>query len=320
MFFYFHFVFFSKIHFSFLVPKNINCADINYRSCIFARINVCSIFVKTITVKNASRSNLKNRLYVIIFKSNTPAGKLFDVALLVVIIVNLLAVMFESIDYYRSNYGYWLRAIEWMITALFTIEYALRIWVLNKKSKYIFSFYGIVDLLAILPSFIGLFIAGTHLLVVIRTLRLLRIFSVFQLSNYTKQGNFILRSIASSWSKISVFLLSVIAVITVIGTLMYLIEGAENGFKNIPISIYWTIVTITTVGYGDISPATPAGQFLASIAMIIGYSIIAVPTGIITAEAMKSKKQSITCPRCFSDKNTEENNYCSTCGFLLKKE
>lgn len=261
----------------------------------------------------------KSKLYVIIFKSNTPAGKLFDIALLVVIIVNLLAVMFDSIDYYRQNYGYWLRVIEWIITALFTIEYAIRIWVLNKKTKYIFSFYGVVDLLAILPSFIGLFIAGTHLLVVIRTLRLLRIFSIFQLSNYTRQGNVILKSIANSWSKISVFLLSVISVITIIGTLMYLIEGAEHGFKNIPVSIYWTIVTITTVGYGDISPATPAGQFLASIAMIIGYAIIAVPTGIITAEAMKSKKTTVTCPRCFSDKNTEDSNYCSVCGLSLRK-
>ncbi|MDD4217684.1 MAG: ion transporter [Bacteroidales bacterium] len=266
---------------------------------------------------NTNVNRIKNRLYVIIFKSNTRWGKLFDVILLFVILINLLAVMFDSIEYYKTNYGTWLRIIEWIITGLFTIEYGLRIWVLNKKSKYIFSFYGLVDLLAILPSFIGLFIAGTHLLTVIRTLRLLRIFSIFQLSNYTKQGNIIIKSITNSWSKISVFLLSVFVVITVIGTLMYLIEGADNGFTNIPISIYWTVVTITTVGYGDISPITPVGQFIASITMIIGYAIIAVPTGIITAETLNQKNQSVKCFKCFCNENDEDSNYCKVCGEKL---
>jgi len=269
-------------------------------------------------VKEESVNHIKKKLYLIIFKSNTRWGKVFDVSLLMVILINLLAVMFDSIEYYKTNYGLLLSLIEWIITGLFVIEYALRIWVLNKKSKYIFSFYGVVDLLAILPSFIGLFIAGTHFLVVIRTLRLLRIFSIFQLSNYTKQGNIIIKSIASSWSKISVFLLSVFVIITVIGTLMYLIEGAENGFTNIPISIYWTIVTITTVGYGDISPATPIGQFIASIAMIIGYAIIAVPTGIITAETLNQKNKSIKCFKCFCDDNDGDSNYCKVCGEVLK--
>ncbi|MDD2636936.1 MAG: ion transporter, partial [Bacteroidales bacterium] len=218
----------------------------------------------------------------------------------------------------KTNYGTWLRIIEWIITGLFTIEYGLRIWVLNKKSKYIFSFYGLVDLLAILPSFIGLFIAGTHLLTVIRTLRLLRIFSIFQLSNYTKQGNIIIKSITNSWSKISVFLLSVFVIITVIGTLMYLIEGAENGFTSIPISIYWTIVTITTVGYGDISPLTPTGQFIASFTMIIGYAIIAVPTGIITAETLNTQNKTIKCFKCSCNENDEDSNYCKICGERLR--
>lgn len=259
---------------------------------------------------------LKNKIYVIIFKSNTRKGKLFDVALLLVILVNLLAVMFDSVEYYHDNYGTVLKIVEWVITGLFIIEYFFRIWVLNRKAKYIFSFYGIVDLLAILPSFIGLFIAGTHLLVVIRTLRLLRIFSIFQMNNYTRQGNILIRSLRSSWSKISVFLLSVIAVITVLGTLMYLIEGAENGFSNIPISIYWTIVTITTVGYGDISPVTPVGQIIASITMMLGYAIIAVPTGIITAEALNQNKGNVACPRCKTE-NEKGSNYCKKCGERL---
>jgi len=264
-------------------------------------------------VSKESIKRIKNRIYVIIFKSNTRKGKLFDVALLLVILVNLLAVMFDSVEYYHDYYGTVLRIVEWVITGLFIIEYFFRIWVLNRKAKYIFSFYGIVDLLAILPSFIGLFIAGTHLLVVIRTLRLLRIFSIFQMNNYTRQGNILIRSLRSSWSKISVFLLSVIAVITVLGTLMYLIEGAENGFSNIPISIYWTIVTITTVGYGDISPVTPMGQIIASITMMLGYAIIAVPTGIITAEALNQNKGNIACPRCRTE-NEKESNYCKKCG------
>ncbi len=266
-----------------------------------------------------SLRQLKNKIYVIIFKSNTRKGKLFDVALLLVILVNLLAVMFDSIDFYHDTYGTVLRIVEWVITGLFLIEYVFRIWVLNKKAKYIFSFYGVVDLLAILPSFIGLFVVGTHFLVVIRTLRLLRIFSIFQMSNYTHQGNILIRSLRNSWSKISVFLLSVISVIVVLGTTMYLIEGAENGFSNIPISIYWTIVTITTVGYGDISPITPVGQIIASITMMLGYAIIAVPTGIITAETLKQKKQSVTCPRCFSKDNDTDSNYCKVCGEKLKQ-
>ncbi len=244
---------------------------------------------------------------------------MFDIALLLVILMNLLAVMFDSIDYYNNNYGTVLRIVEWVITGLFLIEYALRIWVLNRKAKYIFSFYGVVDLLAILPSFIGLFVVGTHFLVVIRTLRLLRIFSIFQMSNYTHQGNILIRSLRNSWSKISVFLLSVVSVITVLGTLMYLIEGAENGFSNIPISIYWTIVTITTVGYGDILPVTTVGQILASITMMLGYAIIAVPTGIITAETLKQRKRSVTCPRCLCKDNDSDSNYCKICGEKLKE-
>ncbi len=262
---------------------------------------------------------IKNKIYVIIFKSNTRKGKLFDIALLLVILVNLLTVMFDSIEYYHNYYGTALNIIEWVITGLFIIEYFFRIWVLNRKAKYIFSFYGVVDLLAILPSFIGLFVVGTHFLVVVRTLRLLRIFSIFQMNNYTRQGNILIRSLRSSWSKISVFLLSVISVITVLGTLMYLIEGAENGFSNIPISIYWTIVTITTVGYGDISPVTPAGQIIASITMMLGYAIIAVPTGIITAETLKQRKQIVTCPRCFCKENDSDSNYCKICGEVLKE-
>jgi voltage-gated potassium channel len=262
---------------------------------------------------------IKCDLYVIIFKSNTPLGKLFDVWLLIIILLNLALVMIDSLEGIHEKHRDILYVLEWIITAIFLTEYLLRIWILNKKAKYIFSFYGLVDLLAILPSFIGIFVTGTHFLAVIRTLRLLRIFSIFQLKNYTQQSNILIKSIVNSWSKISVFLLTVITTITVIGTMMYLIEGPENGFTNIPVSIYWTIVTITTVGYGDISPATPLGQFIASITMIIGYAIIAVPTGIITAEAIKQKPGSAKCPRCFTE-NGKDYNYCKSCGLLLKKD
>lgn len=262
---------------------------------------------------------IKCRLYVIIFKSNTKPGKAFDVALLGVIMLNLAVVMLDSISSIHDRFGNVLYFFEWFITGVFLLEYVLRIWIINHKLKYIISFYGLIDLLSILPSFIGLIFPGAHFLSVIRTLRLLRIFSIFQLSDYSQQGNLLIRSIVRSWSKISVFLLSVISAITVIGTMMYLIEGEQNGFTSIPVSIYWTIVTITTVGYGDISPVTPLGQFIASITMVIGYAIIAVPTGIITAEAIKPDKAKIKCPRCLSTDIDSDSNYCKVCGNKLKE-
>lgn len=260
---------------------------------------------------------LKDKLYCIIFKSNTPAGKTFDVVLLIIIIINMILVMFDSISEYHQSYGFYFYIAEWIITIIFLIEYLLRIWIIHKKSKYIFSFYGIIDLLAILPSFISLVIPGTQYMIAIRTLRLLRIFSIFQMSNYTIQSRILLQSIVNSRTKIYVFLLTVFTAIVVIGTLMFLIEGPENGFDNIPISIYWTIVTITTVGYGDISPITGLGKFIASITMLIGYAIIAVPTGLITAEVIKQKDDTKICPRCFT-KNGRDFNYCKNCGEKIK--
>ena len=267
---------------------------------------------------NTKLNKLKCKVYVIIFKSNTPAGKAFDVSLLLVILINMLLVMLDSFENIHDKYGLFFYYAEWVITFIFLIEYILRIWSVNSKWKYILSFYGIIDILAILPPFISLFIPGTQFLISIRTLRLLRIFSIFQMSDYTRQSKFLLQSISKSWSKIAVFMLAVFTAIVVIGTLMFLIEGPENGYENIPISIYWTIVTITTVGYGDIAPVTLIGKFIASITMLIGYSIIAVPTGLITAEAIRQKKiESIKCPRCFTE-NEKDSNYCKNCGEKLK--
>jgi len=267
---------------------------------------------------NTRLNKLKCKVYVIIFKSNTPAGKAFDVALLAVILINMMLVMLDSFEGVHEKYGMQLYVTEWIITSLFLIEYLLRIWSVNSKWKYILSFYGIIDVLAILPPFISLFIPGTQFLIAIKTLRLLRIFSIFQMSDYTKQSRLLLQSIGRSWSKIAVFMLAVFTAIIVIGTLMFLIEGPENGYSNIPVSIYWTIVTITTVGYGDIAPVTMIGKFIASITMLIGYSIIAVPTGLITAEAIRQKKdENIKCPRCFTE-NGKDFNYCKYCGEKLK--
>jgi len=262
---------------------------------------------------------LKKRLYDIIFEADTPAGKAFDVALLCVIVVSVILVMLESVAAVYADYRVLLRTAEWIITAIFTVEYLLRIWVVKKPLRYIFSFFGIIDFLAVIPAYIGLVVAGSHSLMVIRVLRLLRVFRILKLTRYTQAGRTITQALWASRAKISVFILSVAIIAVIMGTVVYMVEGAQSGFTSIPLSIYWAIVTLTTVGYGDLSPVTPLGQFIASIIMVMGYAIIVVPTGIVTAEMIKTQALTNTqvCPSCLFDRHDDDALFCKKCGARL---
>jgi len=261
------------------------------------------------------------QVFDIIYKTDTKAGKTFDVLLIVSILLSVAAVMLDSIERVNARHGGWLYGMEWFFTVLFTIEYTIRIWVNPRPWKYIFSFYGLVDLLSILPTYIALMVPGTNEFLVIRILRVLRIFRVLKLSVYIQQANFLLSALNASRQKITVFLFFVVTLATIFGSVMYVIEGPENGFTSMPKSIYWAIVTMTTVGYGDISPHTPVGQAIASIVMIMGYSIIAVPTGIFTAELankLKGEKSlEIKCAACGLRDHRTGANYCYDCGGKL---
>jgi len=265
---------------------------------------------------------LKQRIYTIIFEADTWEGKMFDISLIIAILVSILLVSLESVEPVDKRCHSALKIAEWIITGLFTVEYGLRIWILKKPWKYIFSLYGIIDLLAILPSYLGLVFAGGQSLMVIRALRLLRIFRIMKLTRYTSASRSLAIALWASREKILVFFSVVITLVIIFGTIMYLIEGQTNGFTSIPTSIYWAVVTLTTVGYGDISPVTPLGQFLASIIMIMGYAIIAVPTGIVTAQMMQKSAPLNTqvCPNCMFDKHEDDARYCKKCGASLKNE
>lgn len=232
--------------------------------------------------------SFKERLYHIIFESDTPPGKAFDVALLIAILLSVLAVMLESVSSIVSQYGKIIRACEWVFTVLFTIEYFLRIYCARNRKGYILSFYGIVDLISIIPTYLSLIVVGTQYVLMIRSLRLLRVFRVLKLYHFLGEAEILGRALRQSAAKITVFIGTVITLIFIVGSMMYLIEGPEHGFTSIPVSIYWAIVTLTTVGYGDIAPQTVLGQMLASIVMIMGYGIIAVPTGIVSVEISKA--------------------------------
>jgi voltage-gated potassium channel len=264
-------------------------------------------------------SKLRKRLHEIIFEADTKAGKAFDVALLIAIVISVIVVMLESVRSLDSRFKVEFDTLEWVFTILFTLEYLLRIYVTNKPLKYIFSFFGIIDFLSIIPSYIGLFVGGAESLLVIRSLRLLRVFRVLKLSRYVGESNQLVSALIASRRKILVFLFGVFAVTIVMGTAMYLIEGRTNGFDSIPHSIYWAIVTLTTVGYGDISPHTWAGQLLASVIMILGYGIIAVPTGIVTSEMTKPNNINNTevCQNCGEDSHIDKSKYCRNCGHSL---
>lgn len=260
------------------------------------------------------------RLYEIIFEADTREGKLFDILLIWCIILSVLVVFLESINELGSKYAFYFHLFEWAFTILFTIEYIFRMLCVNKPYRYAFSFYGVIDFLAIVPTYLSLIIAGSQYLLVIRVLRLLRVFRIFRIRPLLAQAEILTRALKASGSKITVFLFTVLTLIVVIGSVMYVVEGPEHGFTSIPTSMYWAIVTMTTVGYGDISPQTPIGQLLASVVMIIGYSIIAVPTGIVTVEIAEASKKSITtqvCPECLKEGHDRDAMFCKYCGAKL---
>lgn len=237
----------------------------------------------------------KSKLYEIVFESDTPAGRAFDIVLLWAVLISVAAVCLDSVVAVREQYGDWLRILEWAFTLVFTLEYMARIFSAKDRWQYAFSFYGLVDLFSTIPTYLSIFIPGAHSFLVVRVLRLMRIFRILKLGNYMSEANYLSNALIASKRKIAVFLLSVMTIIMIAATLMYLIEGPENGFDSIPRAIYWAIVTITTVGYGDISPHTVFGQILASGLMLVGYTIIAVPTGIVSAELGKTAKTCQTC-------------------------
>jgi len=262
----------------------------------------------------------KKRIYEIVFEADTREGKAFDVTIIGLILLSVLLVLLDSIADIRERFGLAIHIIEWFITGVFLLEYLLRIWVLERPLNYIFSFYGLIDLMAILPNFLGLIMAGGQSLMVIRAVRLLRVFRIFKLSRYTLAGRTLAKALYRSREKIFMFISVIVTLVVIFGTIMYLVEGEENGFTSIPVSIFWAIVTLTTVGYGDISPATGFGQFLASIVMIMGYAIIAVPTGIVTSEMMRMPVANNTqvCSVCMFDRHDDDALFCKRCGSRLE--
>ncbi len=265
---------------------------------------------------NDSRS-LRAQVHEIIFEADTPAGKAFDIALLVLIILSVIAVMLESTSTIAAQYGTVLRTFEWVVTIIFTIEYLLLLYCVGNPAAYARSFFGVVDLLAILPSYLSLIIPGAQSLLVIRALRLLRVFRVLKLAHFVGEASDLTAALRASARKIIVFLGAVLTIVVIVGSLMYLIEGEANGFTSIPVSIYWAIVTMTTVGYGDIAPQTPLGKILASAIMIMGYGIIAVPTGIVSVELAGVTRKKITtqaCPECGAGGHDGDAVHCKYCG------
>ncbi len=274
----------------------------------------------TTTDQPGVRSPWRDRLHTIIFGADTPSGRLFDICLLWAILISVVAVMLESVTSIRLKYSDLLRGIEWFLTILFTVEYVFRLISARSAVRYARSFYGIVDLLAVLPTWISIFLVGAHSLLVIRALRLLRIFRILKLRQFMGEAEILIIALKNSRRKIVVFVGGVLTLILILGTAMYMIEGEANGFTSIPRSIYWAIVTMTTVGYGDIAPHTVLGQFLASIMMLIGYAIIAIPTGIVSVELARTSQapaDSVTCPACARSGQAPEDTYCRFCGSKL---
>ena len=275
----------------------------------------------------------KRKIHEIIYEADTPAGKWFDVILLVIIVISLILVMLESIPGLGEKYAFEFITAEWIVTIFFTIEYILRVISINKPTKYIFSFYGIIDFLSTIPLYLTFFFGGFSALLAVRSLRLLRVFRILKVTRYIGEADKLSKAIKASGPKIAVFLFAVMVVSIIFGTLMYLVEGPEHGFDSIPKSIYWCIVTLTTVGFGDIAPETPLGQFLATLIMIMGYGIIAVPTGIVSAEyaqdlRKKSDNKGIedpnyrhvntqVCQNCLAKKHQDTAQFCHKCGYPL---
>lgn len=259
----------------------------------------------------------RERIHRIIFGTDTPAGKLFDIVLLYAIVGSVAALMLDSIESIRERFGLGFSYAEWFFTLLFSIEYGVRLYCSPKPFAYVRSFYGVVDLLSILPSYLSLIFPGANYMLVMRLLRVLRVFRVFKLSRYLNETNVLLRSLLQSRRKILVFFMVVLIISTIFGAIMFVVEGPVNGFSSIPKSIYWTVVTITTVGYGDITPQTVIGQMVATLAMLTGYSIIAVPTGIVTAELaqeLQRERNAIRCLACKKHGHDMNANFCKYCG------
>ncbi len=257
--------------------------------------------------------SIRRKLYKIVFETDTKGGKNFDVFLLWIILFSVAVVMIESIPEIGQSYSSIFLIIEWMMTIIFSVEFVLRIWISPKPLKYIFSFWGIIDFLSVLPTYLSLFIFGYHYLIVVRIFRLLRVFRILKLARFNSESQLLLGAIKGSLHKLGVFLFAVISIVIFMGTIMYVVEGGEKGFTSIPQSIYWAVVTVTTVGYGDMVPHTVLGKFISSIAMIIGYAIIAVPTGIITVEMSKTGLKKMKCAICNHD-NEPAARYCNKCG------
>jgi voltage-gated potassium channel len=268
--------------------------------------------------------DFRQQTNIVIYGTNTASGRLFDLVLLGIIVLSVIIVMLETVKGFDKKYHHELIILEWIITVFFTLEYILRIISLKKPLKYIFSFYGIIDLIATLPMYLSLFYFGTSILTIVRALRLLRLFKILKHPQFSSQSTHLKEALIASRGKILIFIYFMLISSIIIGSLMYVVEGKEGGFTSIPISIYWTIVTLTTVGYGDISPITPLGQGIASLVMIMGYGIIAVPTGIVTAEFANNNRKktnaenSNPCPNCGTEGHEYNAKYCYHCGTDLK--
>ena len=276
-------------------------------------------------------NNLKNKLHTIIYEADTPMGKLFDVVLLILILVSVILVMLESVTSIDTHYHDLLYFGEWVITIFFTIEYILRIITVKKASNYIFSFYGVIDFLSTIPLYLSFILAGSNALLAVRALRLLRVFRILKITRYMGEANKLNKALRDSKPKIFVFLFAVLILSIIAGTIMYLVEGEQSGFVSIPISVYWCIVTLTTVGFGDIAPVTPLGQFIAAIIMIMGYGIIAVPTGIVSAEYASKKTTTLddpeyihvntqSCQNCNENNHHDNAEFCHKCGSTLHEK
>jgi voltage-gated potassium channel len=270
--------------------------------------------------KSKQPSRLKEKIHELIFEADTISGKLFDIVLIASILISVIVVMLDSIKPINEEYGKLLYQLEWFFTILFTLEYFLRLFSVGKPLKYATSFFGVVDLLAILPTYIGLLFPATRYFTVVRILRVLRIFRVLKFVQYLGAAKTLLAALKQSRRKITIFIFTVLTIVIIFGSLMYVIEGGENGFTSIPRSIYWAIVTLTTVGYGDISPVTPLGQAFAAFIMILGYGIIAVPTGIVTAELTRTEGKIVStqaCKQCSHEGHDSDAAYCKYCGSKL---
>lgn len=273
-------------------------------------------------MKSNKKRNWKERWHEIIYEADTKEGRLFDLILLGLILLSIVVVMLESVESIQQEYSSELNIAEWLITICFTLEFIARILVVAKPTKYIFSFYGIIDFLSTIPKYLSLILGSSKYLVAVRVFRLLRVFRILKLVRYVGEANLLVKSLRASRARILVFLMAIFCISIILGTVMYNIEGPDNGFSSIPRSFYWAIVTLTTVGYGDISPQTPLGQFIATIVMTLGYGIIAVPTGIITAEMSKQSQKGVdlntqSCQSCSSEGHRDNADFCFNCGESL---